>query len=183
MFYQKKPCLHLELSSKVPSKENILKQKEDPGIHCWWDNNQGGIRIHLAMDYYRTKKQGNSRTNYLKGKKHADSRKVSLRFGQDSWKTIYIYRWGTWYPMACRFLKLKHHFHSSLEKSLIKRTIQHIKDRTECFDDYFPCSKEKCKLNHVKNWLNLFVKIHNKEVLNAQVNSAWHYIESHFLQG
>jgi putative transposase len=74
---------------------------------------------------------------------------------------------GTWYPMACRFLKLKHHFHSSLEKSLIERTMQYIKDRTECFDDYFPCSKEKCKLNHVKNWLNLFVKIHNKEVLNA----------------
>ena len=74
---------------------------------------------------------------------------------------------GTWYPMAYRFLKLKHHFHSSLEKSLIERTMQYIKDRTECFDDYFPCSKEKCKLNHVKNWLNLFVKIHNKEVLNA----------------
>ena len=42
--------------------------------------------------------------------------------------------------------------------------MQYIKDRTEGFDDYFPCSKEKCKLNHVRNWLNLFVKIHNKEV-------------------
>ncbi|WP_458720757.1 hypothetical protein [Candidatus Nitrosocosmicus sp. R] len=74
---------------------------------------------------------------------------------------------GTWYPMACRFLKLKHHINSSFEKSLIERTMQYIKDRTEGFDDYFPCSKEKCKLDHVNNWLNLFVKIHNKEVPNA----------------
>ncbi len=29
MFYQEKPCLHLELGSKVTSKENILKEKED----------------------------------------------------------------------------------------------------------------------------------------------------------
>ena len=42
---------------------------------------------------------------------------------------------GTWYPMACRFLGLKHHLHSSHEKSLIERTIQYIKDRTESFDD------------------------------------------------
>jgi putative transposase len=58
---------------------------------------------------------------------------------------------GTWYPQACRFLKLKHHLHSSLEKSLIERTIQYIKDRTECFDDYFPCRKEKiCAIFLVK---------------------------------
>ena len=49
------------------------------------------------------------------------------------------------YPQACKFLKLKHHIHSSNEKSLIERAIQYIKDRTECFDDYFPCRKEKCK--------------------------------------
>src|SRR5215212_8887713 len=35
---------------------------------------------------------------------------------------------GTWYPLqACQFLKLKHHLHSPLEKSLIERTIQYIK--------------------------------------------------------
>src|SRR3954452_17261618 len=39
---------------------------------------------------------------------------------------------GTWYPQACKFLKLKHHLHSTLEKSLIERTMQYIKDRTEC---------------------------------------------------
>ncbi len=71
---------------------------------------------------------------------------------------------GTWYPQACRFLKLKHHVHSSYEKSIIERTIQYIKDRTECFDDYFPCRENKCNMKHVKNWLNLFVDFHNKEL-------------------
>jgi putative transposase len=71
---------------------------------------------------------------------------------------------GTWYPMACRFLKLRHHIHSPLEKSLIERTMQYVKDRTESFDDYFPCKVKNCKLKHLRNWLNLFVDYHNKEV-------------------
>ncbi len=71
---------------------------------------------------------------------------------------------GTWYPQACRFLKLQHHLHSSFEKSLVERTMQYIKDRTESFDDYFPCRLENCKLKHVFNWLNLFVDYHNKEL-------------------
>ena len=51
---------------------------------------------------------------------------------------------GTWYPQACRFLRLPHHIHSSYEKSIIERTIQYIiKDRTECFDDYFSLQKEE----------------------------------------
>ena len=54
---------------------------------------------------------------------------------------------GTWYPMACQFLGLEHHIHSPLEKSIIERTMQYIKDRTECFDDYFPCRIKNCKLN------------------------------------
>jgi putative transposase len=74
---------------------------------------------------------------------------------------------GTWYSQACRFVKMKHHLHSSYEKSFIERTIQYIKDRTECFDDYFPCKKEKCKLQHISNWFNLFIDYHNKEVVTA----------------
>jgi|tagenome__1003787_1003787.scaffolds.fasta_scaffold20757395_1 hypothetical protein len=53
---------------------------------------------------------------------------------------------GTWYlPQACQFLKLKHHFHFSFEKSIfIERTTQYIKDRNkEGFDDYFPCKKKR----------------------------------------
>jgi putative transposase len=71
---------------------------------------------------------------------------------------------GTWYPQACRFLNLKHHLHSSFEKSIIERTMQYIKDRTESFDDYFPCRRKRCKLKHVVNWLKLFVDFHNKEL-------------------
>jgi putative transposase len=74
---------------------------------------------------------------------------------------------GTWYPpQACRFLNLYHHLHSSFEKSLIERTIQYIKDRTKNFDDYFPCKKNKCKLNHIKQWFKLFVYEHNKEIMS-----------------
>ena len=71
---------------------------------------------------------------------------------------------GTWYPQACRFLKVGHHLHSTFEKSIIERTMQYLKDRTESFDDYFPCKKKKCNLKHVMNWLHLFVDYHNKEL-------------------
>ncbi|MGC2596940.1 MAG: DDE-type integrase/transposase/recombinase, partial [Nitrososphaeraceae archaeon] len=73
---------------------------------------------------------------------------------------------GTWYPQACRFLRLHHHhIHSLYEKSIIERTVQYIKDRTEGFDDYFPCRKSKCKLQHIQKWLNLFVSHHNNNLL------------------
>ncbi|HEY6536109.1 MAG TPA: hypothetical protein VIY08_10020 [Candidatus Nitrosocosmicus sp.] len=68
----------------------------------------------------------------------------------------------TWYPQECKFLKLKHHLHSSFEKSISERTVQYVKDRTEYFD-YFPCKRNKCKLNSVEQRLKLFVYEHNKE--------------------
>ena len=72
---------------------------------------------------------------------------------------------GTWYPQACRFLKLNHHLHSSFEKSIIERTIQYIKDRTEGFDDYFPCRRKKCKLKHIRNWIKLFISQYNTQIM------------------
>jgi putative transposase len=71
---------------------------------------------------------------------------------------------GTWYPQACKFLKLKHHTHLPYEKSIIeRRTTQYVKDRTESFDDYFPCRVEKrCKLEHISNWFRLFIDMHNR---------------------
>ena len=73
---------------------------------------------------------------------------------------------GTWYPpQACKFLKIKHHIHSYYEKSIVERTIQYLKDRTECFDDYFLCRKYNCKLEHVIKWLNLFAYMYNKMIL------------------
>jgi putative transposase len=72
---------------------------------------------------------------------------------------------GTWYPQGCEFLKLDHHIHSSLEKSLIERTIQYIKDRTENFDDYFPCKIQNCKLEHIKQWIKAFAYHHNDKII------------------
>ncbi len=71
---------------------------------------------------------------------------------------------GTWYPQAFQYLELDHHVHSSYEKSFIERTVQYINDRIESFDDYFPCRKRKSNLEHVKNWFNLFIDFHNKEL-------------------
>ena len=57
---------------------------------------------------------------------------------------------GIWYPQACKFLKLKHYIHLPYEKGKVERTIQYLKDRTQSFDDYFPCKKERsCKLVHI----------------------------------
>src|SRR3954462_12421197 len=73
---------------------------------------------------------------------------------EDYGKNIVSTDGGTWYPQACRFLKLNHHLHSTLEKSLIERSMQYIKDSTESFDDYLPYRRKNCKLLHVQQWLN-----------------------------
>ena len=48
-------------------------------------------------------------------------------------------------PEACTTLGLKHRLHSTFEKSIIERAIEYVKDRTEGFDDYYPCIKKECK--------------------------------------
>ena len=75
---------------------------------------------------------------------------------------------GTWYPQACGFLYLKHRLHSPLEKSLIERVMQYFKDRTESFDDYYPCNNKKrnCDLLHVYNWIKLFIYLYNTTIRN-----------------
>ena len=76
---------------------------------------------------------------------------------------------GTWYPQACTFLHLKHRLHSILEKSLIERVMQYFKDRTESFDDYYPCNnnKQNCDLQHVYNWIKLFIYLYNAKIRNT----------------
>ena len=75
------------------------------------------------------------------------------------------------HPQACKFLKLKHHIHLPYEKSIVeRRTIQYLKDRTESFDDYFPCRKERsCKLEHISNWSRMFIDMHNRSVIYSSV--------------
>ena|GEM_PF-3361990 len=46
---------------------------------------------------------------------------------------------------------------------LIEREVQFLKDKTENFDGYFPCSKKVCRLDHV--WLNLLHLFSQEEVI------------------
>jgi putative transposase len=71
------------------------------------------------------------------------------------------------HPQACKFLKLKHIiFIQDMKKaSNIERIIQYIKDRVEDFDDYFPCIRDKCNLQHVINWFNAFTYYYNNEII------------------
>jgi putative transposase len=75
---------------------------------------------------------------------------------------------GTWYPNACRFLKLKHHIHSPYEKNLIERTMQYIMDKTKRDSRIIFPVENYCKMKHVKNWLNLFIDYHNKEFIDLR---------------
>ena len=68
---------------------------------------------------------------------------------------------GTWYPEARTTLGLKHRLHSTFEKSIVERTIEYVKDRTESFDDYYPCIKKECNLLHVYQWMILFMFMYN----------------------
>ena len=76
---------------------------------------------------------------------------------------------------ACVSLGLKHRLHSSYEKSIVERTIEYLKDRTETFDDYFPCIRTGlCNLQHVYKWLILFVFMHNSIIKsNAKFSNIW----------
>ena len=50
----------------------------------------------------------------------------------------------TWYPQACKFLKLEHHIHSFVykdEKSIIERTMQCINDRPNVLMTIFHVEK------------------------------------------
>jgi len=46
--------------------------------------------------------------------------------------------------------------------------MQYFKDRTESFDDYYPCKKNKnCDLQHVYNWIKLFIYLYNVTIRNT----------------
>ena len=61
------------------------------------------------------------------------------------------------YPETYKVLELRHYLHSPLEKSLAETVMQYFKDRTECFDDYFPCRKINCNRLHVHYWLKMYI--------------------------
>ena len=92
---------------------------------------------------------------------------------------------GTWYPEACNVLRLKHYLHSPFQKSLMERVNQYFKDRTERFDDYYPCmQKDEYNLFHVYNWIQFFfVSMYNdttskKNYFIHELNDRGEYISS-----
>jgi putative transposase len=62
-----------------------------------------------------------------------------------------------WYIDACRWLGLQHYVYGTDLKNKMERFVQKIKDRTECFDNNFPCGKMDCNRQHVYNWLKMYV--------------------------
>lgn len=75
---------------------------------------------------------------------------------------------GTWYPEACISVGLHHRLHSPYEKSIVERTIEYLKDRTEAFDDYYPYMRAGlCNLRHVYKWLIFFIFIHNSVIKSS----------------
>ena len=53
----------------------------------------------------------------------------------------------------------------------MERVNQYFKDRTESFDDYYPCmNKDECNLFHVHNWIQFFVSIYNDTITNNNCN-------------
>jgi putative transposase len=73
----------------------------------------------------------------------------------------------TWYHETGSVIGLKHYLHSPFEKSLTERVNQYFKDRTESFDDYYPCiqkEENECNLLHVYNWIQFFISMYNDTI-------------------
>ena len=87
---------------------------------------------------------------------------------------------GTWYPEACISLGLEHRLRSSYETSIVERTIEYLKDRTEAFYDSYPCMRDGlCNLGHVHKWLILFIFMHNNIITSSTKFddlSRWKYL-------
>ena len=70
-----------------------------------------------------------------------------------------------WYSLACKSMNLRHHIyhHGSWLWEITERAVQKVKDRTESFDDTFPCKcyGVRCRFVHIRNWLNNFF-LHNQ---------------------
>ncbi|HET7644010.1 MAG TPA: hypothetical protein VFK40_10920 [Nitrososphaeraceae archaeon] len=60
--------------------------------------------------------------------------------------------------------------HSPFQKSLMERVNQYFKDRTESFDDYYPCRQMEYNLFHVYNWIQFFVSMYNDTIANNTYN-------------
>ena len=93
----------------------------------------------------------------FKGKQHAYCWKFFVRCSKDLWKASSINRRWNLVPNGLQVSKTKTPCSFLIREKPDWKNYAVHKDRTESFDDYFPCRKENCKLKHVLNWMNLFV--------------------------
>jgi hypothetical protein len=61
-----------------------------------------------------------------------------------------LVRIGTTNAERKAWLGLEHHAYDALSGNLMDGFVQYVKDRTEGFDDYFPCRRERCRLEHLE---------------------------------
>lgn len=75
-----------------------------------------------------------------------------------------------YYCLACLSLGWAHHTYErgSWLWEVTERAIQILKDRTESFDDLFPCRStgKKCGFKHIRNWISMFLIHHQPEYLS-----------------
>jgi hypothetical protein len=58
-------------------------------------------------------------------------------------------------------------------KNIMERAIQYIKDRTECFDDYFPYNTDNCNnKKNVINWFRVFMIYFNVRIDLSKVHKS-----------
>jgi len=148
--------------------ERLFYDKTKISVFIIDETHKGWLRIYLALGCNRIRNKEYCCNKYIKRAKYVCSiERFLYNITKDYGKHPVSTDGGTWYPsQACKFLKLQHHIHSAYEKSIIEITIQYIKDRTENFNDYFPCRMKNCKLKHVTNWLKLFAHFYNMETIS-----------------
>ena len=78
------------------------------------------------------------------------------------WKETNIHGWCSMVPLDLQVAQAEAYgIWYFIEESLMERFVQYLKDRTECFDDHFPCRKPGCNRRHVWNWLKMFLLYQN----------------------
>ena len=82
---------------------------------------------------------------------------------------------GAWYyASACNSLGWEHRVYGrgSWLWEVMERAVQYVKDRTEAFDDLFPCRSHgsNCRLKHVWNWINVFF-LHHQPMYKMFIDS------------
>jgi hypothetical protein len=85
---------------------------------------------------------------------------TALTFMKKRIKAIYRFRMkvltggAQCYRAACKFLNLDHYVYDSRLRNLMERVVQYVEDRTEDFDDYIPCRRERCDKVHAQMLLS-----------------------------